>query len=488
MAELAPAAPTLSAYRGVTGLVAAVLDAPSVVVGVPVAELQRVSFELANQEEGTEYRLRLGAGVDSTGLASASGGTWTVGRAWRGAVMWDELAYFESARGRTPVVLESRKDDGARWENRLVIQFSIVPSKLGEVRFQRMLDDLSGLATGLVLDLVSKSSVSLGFRVTPSEVFSGSSQMELRTLEASWQRIAGALERIEREPSLAMERNLMRRNCWGTERLGSRGVRHLVAAGTDMRRGAGALPIAVVVECVRESADTVEHRTIAAFLDLLVTRARDCHRNALLQAQAIDRDRAFRDIRQPDGSSLFVEFDLPRIERLRAASERALSLCSRIARARSLPFLQHVRSEPGSMRTQVFQHVPAYREFRAAATHFLSASSVVIEDGAEEQLKSTSRMYEQWAFLQLLAAFRSCGVQTADGKRLVRAVGRQRYTLDIERGSRVEFRSRDGRIIVIRYEPWVLPRKEAKSRRDTVYRGRDGADHQSRTYPRHHDR
>jgi hypothetical protein len=99
---------------------------------------------------------------------------------------------------------------------------------------------------------------------------------------------------------------------------------------------------------------------------------------------------------------------------------------------------------------------------------------LVLEDGAQERVKSTHRLYEQWVFFQLASAFRAAGLTCISQEGLFHRSHRYRYTLDVDRGARLTFTAPDGRAVALRYEPWVLPMHAAGQRRDSVYRGRAG--------------
>ena len=60
--------------------------------------------------------------------------------------------------------------------------------------------------------------------------------------------------------------------------------------------------------------------------------------------------------------------------------------------------------------------------------------SAILDEGVAERTKSTGRMYEQWIFLQTLAAFRACGLLPMSQEGLQTRSRRHRFTLDLERG------------------------------------------------------
>jgi len=96
---------------------------------------------------------------------------------------------------------------------------------------------------------------------------------------------------------------------------------------------------------------------------------------------------------------------------------------------------------------------------------------ILLQDGGEERLKSTQRMYEQWVFFQLAAAFRMAGLACSSQDGLFRRSRRFRFTLDVDRGARLTFLAADGQAVVLRFEPWIVPYDSALQRQDTLYRG-----------------
>ena len=131
--------------------------------------------------------------------------------------------------------------------------------------------------------------------------------------------------------------------------------------------------------------------------------------------QGIEADRPFRQRSFDAGLSLYEVEDSPRLERLRQALGSAGKLRQEIAHVQGLDLF---RDMPGALAvpalalplTPVFEHVRPYRRIRDEFRRYLRSSLILLEDGFEERLKSTHRMYEQWVFLQLAAAFRQAGL------------------------------------------------------------------------------
>ncbi len=239
-----------------------------------------------------------------------------------------------------------------------------------------------------------------------------------------------------------------------------------------------------------ESHRTVEHRVIAGLLGFLRRRIAACAATIRQHIRGIEADRPFRQrtvlvgrASQPVRTgwearptveekelSLYEVEDTPRLERLRQALTIAAKLRQEIAHVQGLELFRGLSHQLTLPTTPVFEHVRPYRHIRDEFRRYLRSSLILLDDGFEERLKSTHRMYEQWVFFQLAAAFRQAGLTCADHEGLFRS-SLFRFTLDIDRGARLTFRAEDGRTIVLRFEPWIFPQDLARQRQDTVYRG-----------------
>ena len=338
-----------------------------------------------------------------------------------------------------------------------------------------MLQDLARLAGGLVFDLVSKSWRALSLGEARLGLAGRSSHLELAILERLWGEMVPALRELEVSAVGALRTRREVRPCWGDRRLTSRTLNDFARLGVDPRRGRVQWPLMAVEERLEEHSDTIEHRAIAGFLQLLVLRARWCRQTALDQARVIERDRRFRDQRVREGPTLYQLEDVPRLNRLRQAAYRAEALVRSVGRSRALSFLEGVRPVLALPETPIFTHVAAYRRLFRTMFRYLTSSLLLLDTGTEERLKATSRMYEQWVFLQIVSALTHAGLRCEGTEGILRQVTVDRFTLDIERGAELMFEGKDGRRLKVRYEPWVFSRDEASARGDSVYQGRPRA-------------
>lgn len=201
---------------------------------------------------------------------------------------------------------------------------------------------------------------------------------------------------------------------------------------------------------------------------------KDCVDSIRRHIGAIEAEREFRDRSLGTGPTLYESVDRPRIDRLRAAADKAARLEEDLSRAERLPVVVGLRPVFQLPETPVFDNVRPYHEFQVQMKRYLRSSLLFLDEGFEERIKSTSRLFEQWVFLQICTAFRAAGLGCEDFRGLMRAVSRQRFTLDLMRDTRLTFYVEDTVAIRVRYEPWILPVASARERRESVYRGHSG--------------
>jgi hypothetical protein len=467
--------PTFSLTRnGLTAAALALGDAE--VTGaepVPVNELQPCAFTVEGREDGAEYRVWVGDRDPEPGEGALA--PRPVGLPRGSAVLWDEAPHFDGARGRVWVRLASRPiGSGQAWQPRAQLPVYVLATKLSEDRYNVMVEQLRALAAGLVFDLYSKMFRSLQFAESAGAVSSRSSQVELRLLERLWASLAPALQEVAADPVTQISVSRGVRPSWGGERLGQRTVARLAAEGLDPRRSGAPRPFPAYGERFTEAPKELEHAIIRGLLSFLEQRAADCARAVRRRVEGIEADRPLRQ-RGPLGvKSLYETEDLPRLRRLRSALAEADQLRRRIRAAQGAgPWggLQPLFRFPT---TPVFEHVRPYRRIRDEVRRYLRSHLLVVDDGLEERVKSTSRLYEQWVFFQLAAAFRRAGLRCQQDDGVWRRAHHFRFTLEMDRGARLLFLAADGRAVGLRFEPWVPPLRAAGERDEDYGHGFPG--------------
>jgi PD-(D/E)XK nuclease superfamily/Domain of unknown function (DUF2357) len=438
-----------------------------------VEDVQLCGFEVGGREPDTEYRVWIG---DFGSVVSGGAGAARASGVGRGSdIVWDDGRFFDGARGRVCVGLASRPvGEATAWEWRARLPVYVRSSKLSEDRYQSMTAQVRRLASGLLFDLISPMLRSLATKFGTGGVSHRSGLEELRLLERLWQAVSTPLLEIEHDPATRLARAPEPRLSWRGERLGARALARLAADGVDPRHPATTLPLGVINDRLCESNNTPEHCAIAGLLQFAQKRVAGCARDVLSHRHAIEADRGLRDRSGNEGPSLYQVEDRPRIAVLDEALDRADRLGSAIRQARALKVLRGLVPTLQLPSTPVFEHIRPYREIRDQFCRYLRSSLLMLESGAQERVKSTHRLYEQWVFFQIASALRNAGLNCISQEGLFHRSHRYRYTLDVDRGARLSFLARDGRAVVLRYEPWVLPADTARQRRESVYRGRGG--------------
>jgi hypothetical protein len=426
-----------------------------------VEETVRCGFAVEGREPDTDYRLSLGD------YKYASVG--------RGAeALWNDEAYFDNQRQRVWVVLESRPADRepAPWVQRARLPVHVVPTKLSAARYEGMLAQLRGLAAGLIFDLASKMLRSVGFAASRGHISTRSNQIELRRVEQLWEEIAPALQSIADNPARQMGLTWQWRSSWGGERLRPASLARLAQTGTDPRRRETPRPFRLLRGQLTETARTLEHRVLLAMLHFLEERVRDCRDSIARHQRGLEADMPWRDRAPGPGPSLYTTEDMPRLRRLAAAHDKAGNLLGRIRAAQQAGPWVGLEPSFGLADTPIFQHVEPYRRCLQNFRQYLHSALVILEDGFEERLKSTSRLYEQWVFFQLAAALRRAGLVCDNMDGVFSRSRRFCFTLDVDRGARLLFPLAAGRTLSLRYEPWILPLETAQQQGETLFHGR----------------
>ena len=428
-----------------------------------LGEAEGYSFRIDTPEEGLEYRICIGDLYPER----------SVGEEFGGAIWWKRDTYFESARGRVTVHLFSRSENsGEHWTRRIAVDVVVVPTKIGDARYDAMLESLRAISMGLVFDLLSKSRVLLGLSVM-GKLSSRPASFELTVLNRLWSQLSGAIREISSQPQAVIAKSRIVEIPLETATVGREELNAMVARGLNPRHTLRLRGQRIKRRVNEESMDTSEHRTMAALLQLLSSRVADCGSRASAQAALLRSERPMRDV-EIDGHNLYRETDIAKLDRLQGAIAESKLIQQQMRLALALPPFRGLHPRLGSLNTPIFNHVLSYKRFRDESLAYLRNAVAVLDEGVEERSKATHRMYEQWVFLQVLAALREVGLIPMSQEALLSKSLRNRFTIDLDRGTRVIFQSRDGRSVSVRYEPWIYPKGVAQAAHDSVYKGKRG--------------
>lgn len=430
---------------------------------VPVSELQRVGFAIERREPEVEYEISIGDVL--LGPGSAFGPN----------IYWEDRQYFESTRGLVRIRLRTRKGESTGWEERAWLSVNAVPSKLGEQRYDTLVNEIRSVAAGLIFDVVSKMFRGVRYTRGLAKVASRSSHLELGNLHRLWRDISGPLDRIVANPHLRIGRDIRPLSYSGAGVLDANAAARLAARGFAPRNRNQPWPVTIPGQVLTRTGDTVEHRLILWFLRLLLHRVEECIETARKHFALIKDDRPLRDVSVGAGPTVYEEVDLPKLDRLYEAVDQGYELAAQIRRATRLPLFRGVAPQGGVIDTPVFDHLDDYYRFGRLMRRYLASSLVVLEAGESERSKATSRLYEHWVFLRLAAAFRSCGLRGESIEGVVQRLSRHRFVLDLDDDMVLTFHGDHGRVVRLRYEPWILPVEAARKRGEDLCRSAMGS-------------
>lgn len=443
---------------------------------VSVEENLNYMWCLSDAEVHSQYDIEVGDRQRAPdGDARWDGGGVGHSRYADGKVMWPLYEYFESGRGRTTVRVIQRRG-GETGEARVdALTFYVVPSKIGEERYEAMVSCLHTLSAALVFELLGKSKRSYEHRIVNRGVSRLTKELELRRIRVVLDRLVPLVRRMAVTPVCLLVRARCSCLYWGDKPLSTSSLVRLAG------RGAGPCqryqPVRIPSTRLSETADTAEHRYLLAFLRLLRHRLADCVEAIDRQTRDIEQDRANRDSGARGRSRVYEQYDRPKLARLSEARSEAGAISDRIRTMERLALFKGVEPRLQLLSPHHFGHNPVYRTALTVMQEFLRAGTIWLGDArgvTEGTIKATSRLYEHWVFLRLVDAFRAVGVDLEPWGDFLRKFVESRYTLEFQKGLRFEGAIAAGRTIRVSFEPWVKGKAAAATEGLTVCRESEG--------------
>lgn len=392
-------------------------------------------------------------------------------RRLRRSVEWEAAAWLDGAKGITPISLRfSQSPDCLVQVNALV-----EPSKLTLAAYDQMFLEISRISIDLLLDLISKSRLSLaGQNTGAARPRAVSARVELSRIKQFWSGFAPLLTAALSSPALGGRREMRLRPLSKATQFNGNLLQRLCASGLSPQaaiRSGRPFALSVVVP----TADTAEHRAIKGFLTMLRERVRRGHQLAMTELAHLKETLK----QHADGDAMLQDFiskrEAPRLARLQSAqieAERLLMDIARLAAELKEVQIDRFNAQPlrHSLDTPVFRSEPNYCRVASAMRAFVEQSALVVEEGSDERAKPIETIFEQWSFFQIVAALRAAGLVCISHSALFEPLTRNRFSIDLDRNAAVIFESLDGRRVSLRYEPTILPKAAAKGI-DTLYRG-----------------
>ena len=387
-------------------------------------------------------------------------------------LLWNNFMYFESARGKTPIHLFLSASEGGIPSKIYTFYVYVVPSKIGEERYNYIADDLRKLSGALLLDLIGKSRRSIDISPYKQSVSFRSKEMELYEVQRLWNSLGPIIGYITKSPVTRVVQQIENGLFWGERGISLFDIRQLAIRGIHPGINNTPRPFQMKRKVLKDSFDIPEHRLIAGFLELLLSRLRSCRNAIINHRKAIKEERKYRDYSFSGKDSLYTTHDKPKIEQLSSHKKEAECLYASIYNYlynsifRGLP---RVISIPDR---DTFTQNNIYRKAKSIIEQFLLSSSIWLgEESTDTITKLSSRMYEQWVFLVIVESLRQQGLEFTGWEKILHDSIQNRFTIDFERGLEFTAPVTARKYLRIRYEPWVLPEEQANREGETVYHG-----------------
>jgi hypothetical protein len=425
-----------------------------------VQETTRIGFEVEDHDERVTYQITIG----DIPIAEPP-------QERRSRLEWQASPCLDGASGVTPISLR----DAATGEVLARTLALVEPSKLSEVAYDAMLEDMRRISVELLLDLISKSRLALA--QLPSSGEAGvkplTARLELSQIRRFWKRFSPVIADILEDPHTELRPIQTTRQLRPGERLTPDVLRRFAQRGLSAReavRSGGLVELATTVQ-VR---NTRENRVLVAFMDLLRRRVKRSLRRARSEREM--RLAQKRSYGSADAALVrFIQLrEDPKIARLREivdACEGTMSEIHRAIQSFAVPVTRMGRQDfLASFNGPFFRSHPRYARAARLMLAFLNNTAIVVEQGDAEGAKSIETIFEQWVFFQVSAALQAAGLSCISHNSIFEPIARDRFSVDLDRNAAIDFEAGDKRIVRLRYEPTILPREAAQGM-DSLYRG-----------------
>ncbi len=425
-----------------------------------VQETTRIGFEVEDHDERVTYQITIG----DIPIAEPP-------QERRSRLEWQASPCLDGASGVTPISLR----DAATGEVLARTLALVEPSKLSEVAYDAMLEDMRRISVELLLDLISKSRLALA--QLPSSGEAGvkplTARLELSQIRRFWKRFSPVIADILEDPHTELRPIQTTRQLRPGERLTPDVLRRFAQRGLSAReavRSGGLVELATTVQ-VR---NTRENRVLVAFMDLLRRRVKRSLRRARSEREM--RLAQKRSYGSADAALVrFIQLrEDPKIARLREivdACEGTMSEIHRAIQSFAVPVTRMGRQDfLASFNGPFFRSHPKYARAARLMLAFLNNTAIVVEQGDAEGAKSIETIFEQWVFFQVSAALQAAGLSCISHNSIFEPIARDRFSVDLDRNAAIDFEAGDKRIVRLRYEPTILPREAAQGM-DSLYRG-----------------
>ena len=222
-------------------------------------ETDFLGFTIEGYPEQVDFRIRLGDKL----LANAA--------YYRRIIEWEKSQYLSNCIGKLPVILEARHMDSAIWKAVFLAEVICYPSKISRRQYKKMLQDISIISRGLVLDIVSKANSLFGWVATKSiDELSGVEEYFL--INQFLTRFEPILERINIDPGNRLTVTTIQSLCYGQENFTPKSLAQISRSGADPRKKGSKRPFQCEIQRKERTFDIWENRQIAALCSWVINR------------------------------------------------------------------------------------------------------------------------------------------------------------------------------------------------------------------------
>lgn len=372
-----------------------------------------------------------------------------------GRVEIGKTQFFESAAGKTDLTVFGFDQDGHELFS-VTRSIYVIPSKIGQANYQRMVNDLNAVCHALLNDLLGKSKHGKVWNRFRKRSFR-SHEEELIAIRRMWKQFSVDLRMIAAGPQGYLARKNVVILPHGKNAANYRTQRRIL-----QRCSPGSSYLDKQLSSRLEySLDTVEHRLLKKFIKILLLRVSACLKGINNSIRELQTNGVFRKQSFGGNKSLYELEDLPRIVRLESRKREAGTLLNSIEQQLDASFWDGVSEElfvPGPDRFMANRY---YKHAALCIFQFLQ-NGFYWDDSSSLDFttKKTSRIYEQWVLINLVNAFEACGLTVTSWEQIINDALNSQFNMDFQRGTQFLCSLSPKYTLSIRYEPWIIPRPD----------------------------
>lgn len=399
-----------------------------------ISEDEKYELKIYDAEDSHEYYLQIGDDILPNHFY------------WRKDVLCVEAgSYFESAAGNTTLFIKEKVENIPSSDDLVVLSSSwyVLPSKLGEQNYKKMVSDLHNFCRALINDTIGKSKHSREWQYFKNRSLRTHEEEFLFAAE-TWHKLSPILDIILSSPcSIIQQRQKIQKPIQARSRWHQR---ELMKRGIDPRESNPSRKC--YFNALYESYNTPSHRLLKSFLLLLFQRVQSCSSAINNNIKKLQEERSYN-------NENYCAENNSKITALQKLQFKAHCLLNSIQEKRNLDFWLNITDEKPSLPTS---------EYCSSNIYYIHVANIILDylrssylwtpvTGNGTTTKKSSRLYEQWNLLQIISGFRKIGLPLQGLENIVSQFLNLYYNCDIPENASVQCNLTERYSIVIRYEP-----------------------------------